>query len=264
MFFCNTMGVRPFEIDGHLYDGSVRNLGLRLPLNVGYDFDVLDNLTIGLFTGPWLNFNITAREHTLPDFEGPEPTSSANLFDRGWKRFDLQWGFGLKVRFAGHYYVGLSGGLGLTPLAFVAVLTRSSCPILPMMQSTLPNTPRTSILLLPQPRQSVAPLETSSPSCKRFPHRLCVAVKFGVCVCECGKVTALNTSAVHRFASCAAMRGFQPLCFAPMVFRTATSSTCTTLCLFHNQGCGSAVLKQVWHCAHLALDFDNGYVFRHD
>ena len=91
MFFYNTMGVRPFEIDGHLYDGSVRNLGLRLPLNVGYDFDVLDNLTIGLITGPWLNFNITAREHTLPDFEGPEPTSSANLFDRGWKRFDLQW-----------------------------------------------------------------------------------------------------------------------------------------------------------------------------
>ena len=23
----------------------------------------------------------------------------------------------------------------------------------------------------------------------------------------------------------------------------------------HNQGCGSAMLQQVWHCAHLALDF---------
>ena len=32
-------------------------------------------------------------------------------------------------------------------------------------------------------------------------------------------------------ASCAAMHGFQPLCFAPMVFRTATSCTCATLCL---------------------------------
>ena len=30
----------------------------------------------------------------------------------------------------------------------------------------------------------------------------------------------------------------------------------------HNQGCGLAMLKQVWHCAHFALDFDNGYVFR--
>ena len=100
-----------------------------------------------------------------------------------------------------------------------------------MTLSTPANTPRTSILLLPQPRQSVAPLGTTSPSCKRFPHRLCVAVKFGVCVCECGKVTALKASADHRLASCAAMQGFQPLCFAPMVFRTAPSCTCTTLCL---------------------------------
>ena len=121
--------------------------------------------------------------------------------------------------------------LTASPLSFVAVLTRSSCPIMPMMQSTLPNTPRTSILLLPLPRRSVAPLGTTTPSCKQFPRRLCVAVKFGAYVCECGKVTAQKASAVHRFASCAAMQEFQPLCFAPMVFRTAPSCTCTTLCL---------------------------------
>ena len=68
-----------------------------------------------------------------------------------------------------------------------------------MMQSTLSNTPRTSILLLPQSRRSVAPLGTTSPSRKRLPRWLCVAVKFGVCVCECGKVTALKASADHRF-----------------------------------------------------------------
>ena len=70
--------------------------------------------------------------------------------------------------------------LSASPLSFVAVRSRSSCPIVPMMQSTLPNAPRTSILLLPQPRRSVAPfliLGTTSPSYKRFPHRLCVAVK---------------------------------------------------------------------------------------
>ena len=99
-----------------------------------------------------------------------------------------------------------------------------------MMQSTLSNN-SAQVSLTAAPRRSVAPLGTSSPSCKRLPHRLCVAVKFGVCVCECGKVTALKASADHRFASCAAMQGFQPLCFAPMVFRTAPSCTCTTLCL---------------------------------
>lgn len=59
-----------------------------------------------------------------------------------------------------------------------------------MMQSTLSNM-SAQVSLTAAPRRSVAPLGTSSPSCKRLPHRLCVAMKFGVCVCECGKVTAL-------------------------------------------------------------------------
>ena len=59
-----------------------------------------------------------------------------------------------------------------------------------MMQSTLSNN-SAQVSLTAAPRRSVAPLGTSSTSCKRLPHRLCVAVKFGVCVCECGKVTAL-------------------------------------------------------------------------
>ena len=93
-------------------------------------------------------------------------------------------------------YVFLADRLALSGLA--ALARSSSVPFVPMTLSTPANTPRTSILLLPQPRQSVAPLGTTSPSCKRFPHRLCVAVKFGVCVCECGKVTALKASAYHR------------------------------------------------------------------
>ena len=68
-------------------------------------------------------------------------------------------------------------------LSVVAVLTRSSCPIVPMMQSTLPRTP-------------------------------------------------------HKYPA----------------------DVVDTL---HNQGCGSAMLKQVWHCVRPALDYDNGYVFRH-
>ena len=59
------------------------------------------------------------------------------------------------------------------------------------MQPTLSNN-SAQVSLTAAPRRSVAPLGTSSPSCKRLPHRLCVAVKFGVCVCECGKVTALK------------------------------------------------------------------------
>ena len=63
-------------------------------------------------------------------------------------------------------------------------------PIVPMMQSTLSNN-SAQVSLTAAPRRSVAPflcVGTSSQSCKRLPHRLCVAVKFGVYVCECGKV----------------------------------------------------------------------------
>lgn len=121
--------------------------------------------------------------------------------------------------------------LTASPLSFVAVLTRSSCPIVPMMQSTLPNTPRTSILLLPQPRRSVAPLGTTSPSCKRLPRWLCVAVKFGVCVCECGKVTALKHLPFTDLPPVQRCRDFNRFFIASMVFRTAPSGTCATLCL---------------------------------
>ena len=118
-------------------------------------------------------------------------------------------------------------------LSFVAVLTRSSCPFVPMMQSTLPNNSDNHLFLLfSAPLRSVAPFGTTSPSCKRLPHRLCVA-KSGERSAE--RYHNLKASADHRFASCAAMQGFQPLCFAPMVFRTAPSCTCTTLCLCRHQ-----------------------------
>ena len=104
-------------------------------------------------------------------------------------------------------------------------------PFVSMMQSTLSNN-SAQVSLTAAPRRSVAPLGTSSPSCKRLPHRLCVAVKFGVCVCECGKVTALKTDADHRSEPpVPRCRDFNRFCFASMVFRTAPSCTCSTLCL---------------------------------
>ena len=108
-------------------------------------------------------------------------------------------------------------------------------PFVPMMQPTLSNN-SAQVSLTAAPRRSVAPLGTSSTSCKRLPHRLCVAVKFGVCVCECGKVTALKASADHRFEpTVPRCRDFNRFFIASIVFRTATSCTCTTLrlCLHH-------------------------------
>ena len=102
------------------------------------------------------------------------PLPCSHTLSQPWlcSRVDLPIAFRGTVIFSATF-----PSLTASPLSFVAVLSRSSCPIVPMMQSTLPNTPRTSILLLPQPRRSVAPLGTTSPSCNRLPRWLCVAVK---------------------------------------------------------------------------------------
>ena len=130
--------------------------------------------------------------------------------------------------------------LTASPLSFVAVLTRYSCPIVPMMQSTLPNnyaqaSLSASLRYLAEVSHHFFILGTTSPSCKRLPRWLCVAVKFGVCVCECGKVTALKHLPFTDLPSVPRCRDFNRFFIASMVFRTAPSCTCTTLrlCLHH-------------------------------
>ena len=93
------------------------NNDVMIPLNVGYNFALLDNLEVSVFTGPVFDFNITAKGVLDPNFTGPAPTGSDNLLDNGWKRFDCQWGFGVGVTFAHSYYIGVSGGIGISPLA---------------------------------------------------------------------------------------------------------------------------------------------------
>lgn len=74
------------------------------------------------------------------------PLPCSHTLSQPWlcSRGDLPIAFRGKVIFSATF-----PSLTTSPLSFVAVLSRSSCPIVPMMQSTLPNTPRTSILLLP-------------------------------------------------------------------------------------------------------------------
>lgn len=116
-YFFNTFGMN-YVVDAEgLYDTSVRMHGLRVPLNVGYRFRLLDNLSLAVTTGPSVNINLSAREYFTAG-QMPEPgIHPADMFKRGFKRVDAQWNFGLKFTFAHHYTVGLAGGVGFTPLA---------------------------------------------------------------------------------------------------------------------------------------------------
>ena len=113
--FYNTMGIQPIEVDEGFYDGSIRNVGFRIPFNVGYRFELFNDLDIAACTGPWLNVNLTSDSKLDPNFEGP--MHSTSLFGDGWNRVDAQWGFGITATYAQNYYIGISGGIGMTRMA---------------------------------------------------------------------------------------------------------------------------------------------------
>lgn len=119
--FYNTMGIRPVEFDEGLYDGSIRNFGLRIPINVGYRFHIFDGLELAAFTGPWLNVNLYTKAHLQPNFEGPAPSKSTSLFYYGWHHFDAQWGFGIAATYAGQYYISINGAIGFTPMSTMRI-----------------------------------------------------------------------------------------------------------------------------------------------
>lgn len=87
-------------------DASIRNWGFRIPLNFGYRFDLTDDISIALYTGPVLNTNLTAKIHAL-DY-------TTSIMENGFKRFDMQWDFGVSFCYGGHYYASVGGGVGMT------------------------------------------------------------------------------------------------------------------------------------------------------
>ena len=119
LFYYETADASEIVLDNYAYESNAKNAGFRVPLNVGYNFNLLDNLRLSLYTGPQVNVNVSARLNATPNFSAavPEPSQTIDLFKHGWKRVDAQWGFGLSLTFAGHYHLGLSGGVGFTPLA---------------------------------------------------------------------------------------------------------------------------------------------------
>lgn len=101
-------------------DGSIRNLGFRIPMNIGYHFDFAEDLSLKVFTGPQINFSFLAKYHQnryrLPVSDEIMESQSHSIFGtNGFKHIDLQWNFGLGLDYQ-RYYVGLTGSLGITKM----------------------------------------------------------------------------------------------------------------------------------------------------
>lgn len=92
------------------YDGSIRNWGIRVPLNFGYRFDFTDNISISVFTGPVLNLNLSAKAHC----DGLTDYTYSLMDTKDFKRFDAQWNFGVGMSYGHNCYVSISGAVGMT------------------------------------------------------------------------------------------------------------------------------------------------------
>ena len=88
--------------------GSLKNFGFRVPFNFGYRFDATNNVSLHIFTGPQLNYNVSFGTY----YDGVKAT---NQPEADFNKLDLQWNIGLGVDY-GSYYAYIQNGLGLTHL----------------------------------------------------------------------------------------------------------------------------------------------------
>lgn len=121
--YYNTMGVNSNDAGTDLLpdyieetSSSIRRLGLRIPLQIGYHAD-FDNFKISLFTGPVISTGLYGRSHFSGKLQdGWEVTKGVNCYkdsaDPSLNRFDIGWKIGLGASF-GSYVVQLSGTFGM-------------------------------------------------------------------------------------------------------------------------------------------------------
>lgn len=101
----------PYQIDG-----SMRNLGFRVPLILGFHFDLAEDVKVSVYTGPQFNASLMARYHQneVRVRGEEEPAFGYSLFGtKGFKHFDMQWNLGVGFTYQ-QYYIGLHGALGMT------------------------------------------------------------------------------------------------------------------------------------------------------
>ncbi len=116
--FYSTMGTDFIPQYDHIYEGTVKNWGIRVPVLLGCQFKLSPDFRLAIATGPLLNLNLIAKEQASPDFEAdPIEPESINLFGNGFHRVDLMWDFYAGLTYKQHYCIGFSAGAGITNVA---------------------------------------------------------------------------------------------------------------------------------------------------
>lgn len=101
--------------DDNIKGASTRQWGFRIPLHVGYNFDFTPDIRVTFFTGPEVNISFKGKRHcSVSEYsvEGPLFGNSGLL-----NRADIKWRFGVGATLSDHYYVAVSGAVGMCDIA---------------------------------------------------------------------------------------------------------------------------------------------------
>lgn len=106
-------------------DPTVYKFGLRVPLNVGYGFNVTPQFPLTVYTGPELSYALAGdirfkHPELLTDEPGGLHLYGPNGFQR---RFDLAWKIGVGFP-VGSFLISLDGAIGLLNLNKPAITYR--------------------------------------------------------------------------------------------------------------------------------------------
>lgn len=84
--------------------------GIRIPVVVGYKFDIYPATRLSIFTGPEMEIGLDAREKITAD----KIKFEYNLYseDDGLKRIDVLWSIGAGISYK-KFYFGLTGNIGM-------------------------------------------------------------------------------------------------------------------------------------------------------
>lgn len=93
--------------------GSLRLWGARIPIMVGYRFDILNLMSLYAYTGPRFSYTFSGRWNQKLN-GGTSQNTNMYAGDLGlFNRFDAQWSFGVGASFS-HYYIGVLGNIGMS------------------------------------------------------------------------------------------------------------------------------------------------------
>lgn len=96
-------------------NASVRMWNVRVPILIGYNFDLLSDVRFSVFTGPEFQLGLSGDSHIKV---GRKTITEGVYGDDGvMNRCDVKWRFGVGAQIFDHYYAAISGAAGICDLA---------------------------------------------------------------------------------------------------------------------------------------------------